>query len=54
MPRGQSSHKVQHLKPSPPRTPTQHIRVIEVKQFYQPHSDQKITLSVVRWLRREP
>jgi hypothetical protein len=54
MPRGQARNKVQHLKPSPKRKPTKHIRVVEVKQFYQPHSNQKITLSVVRWLARKP
>ena len=50
MPRGQSGNKVQHLKPSPPRKPTKHVRVTEIEQFYQPHSRQPVTLPIVKWL----
>ncbi len=50
MPRGQSHHKVSHLKPSPKRKPTKRKRVEEIDQFYQPRSLQPITLPIVKWL----
>jgi hypothetical protein len=50
MARGQSGNKVQHLKPSPPRKPTKHKRVEKIEQFYQPHSQQPVTLPIVKWL----
>jgi hypothetical protein len=53
MPRGQSHHKVSHLKPSPKRKPTKHTRVEEIEQAYQPYSRQPITLPIVRWLGKQ-
>ncbi len=50
MPRGKSTHKVQHVKPSPPRRRTKRERVEEIEQFYQPYSRQPVTLPIVKWV----